>query len=169
MKKPNLLIPFFIGLLILSCSSKEDEFNRSGSIVGVYNLVSIESKSALDPDVTTEFNDTEIIDNISCTSTMTLDSSGLITWDYLNLVQALDLSSEPISYSEIECQKVNGGSGLYEIAHEGITFNFDPTINVTSAVLTGDFIKVRMNVNLVTNVSGTIQKEPVELKFIYKD
>ena len=73
MKKPNLLIPFFSGLLILSCSSNEDEFNSSGSIVGVYNLVSIESNSALDPDVTTEFNDTEIIDNISCTSTMTLD------------------------------------------------------------------------------------------------
>ena len=162
-------MPFFIGSLILSCSSNEDEFNSSGSIVGVYNLVSIESNNALDPDVTKEFNDTEIVDNIECSSTMILDSNGLITWDYLNLVQTLDLNSEPLLYSEIECQKINGGSGQYEITHEGITFNFDPTINVTSAVLTGDFIKVRMTMNLVTNVSGMIQIAPVQLKFIYKD
>lgn len=169
MKKLNLLLTIFVGLSILSCSSNNDESNNIGSIVGIYNLISIESNIDLDPDVIGEFNDKEIFDNISCTSTLTVNSNGSINWNYLELSQSLNSNSGTISYSEIECQKINGGSGQYEFNYDGITFTFDPSINVTSAFLTGNFIKIRMNKELVVNVGGQIQLMPVQLTFTYEE
>lgn len=167
MKKLNTLLVILIGLLIQSCSS-DDDSNNIGSIVGNYNLISIESNINLDPDAIGEFSDKEIKDNITCSSTMTLNSNGSINWDYLNLSQTLNSNSGTVTYSEILCQQTNGGSGQFEIIYDGITFTFDPSLDVTSAFINGDLIKTKTTKDLVVNLGGVIQLMPVELTFTYE-
>ena len=164
MKKLTLLLTILIGLTILSCSSDKEE--QIGSVAGTYNLISIESNIALDPDLNGEFVSTEIIDYISCSSSMTLNSNGIIDWDYLNISQ--NLNSGTSTYSEIECQKINGGTGQYEINYEGITLTFETNINVISANLSANLIKVKRNANLVVNIGGQIQLSIVQLLFTYE-
>ena len=165
MKKLNLLLTILIGLTILSCSSDKEE--KIGSVAGIYNLISIESNIVLDTDLNGEFVSTELIDYISCSSSMTLNSNGIIDWDYLNISQ--NLNSETLTYSEIECQKINGGTGHYEINYEGITLTFDTNINVISANLSANLIKVKRNENLVVNIGGQIQLSTVQLLFTYEE
>ena len=71
MKKRNLLLTILIVLTILSCSSEKNE--PIGSVVGTYSLISIEPNIALDTDLNGEFVNTELIDYISCSSSMTLN------------------------------------------------------------------------------------------------
>lgn len=165
MKKLNLILGILIGLTILSCTTKNEE--QIGSVVGTYNLISIKSDIALDLDLNGDFISTELIDEISCTSSMTLSSNGIIDWDYLNISQ--NFSPETITYSGIQCQKVNGGTGQYEINYEGISFVFDSNINVISANLNSNFIKVKRVANLVVNIGGQIQLSTVQLIFTYKE
>ena len=165
MKKRNLLLTILIVLTILSCSSEKDE--PIGSVVGTYSLISIEPNIALDTDLNGEFVNTELIDYISCSSSMTLNSNGTIDWDYLNISQ--NLNSETSTYTEIECQKINGGTGQYEINYQGITLNFDSDINVISANLSANLIKVKKNANLVVNIGGQIQLSTVELLYTYEE
>ncbi|MGB2143285.1 MAG: hypothetical protein ACPH4O_04945 [Flavobacteriaceae bacterium] len=165
MKKRNLLLTILIVLTILSCSSEKDE--PIGSVVGTYSLISIEPNIALDTDLNGEFVNTELIDYISCSSSMTLNSNGTIDWDYLNISQ--NLNSETSTYTEIECQKINGGTGQYEINYQGITLNFDSDINVISANLIANLIKVKKNANLVVNIGGQIQLSTVELLYTYEE
>ncbi|NQX85984.1 MAG: hypothetical protein HRT67_08765 [Flavobacteriaceae bacterium] len=86
MKKLNLLFTILIGLLILSCSSDDDNnSSEEPTFVGTYSLTSILSSSELDPDVTGNFNDTEIIDNVSCNSIMIINSDNSFSWDFIAL------------------------------------------------------------------------------------
>ena len=165
MKKLNFILGVLIGLTILSCTSKNEE--QIGSVVGTYNLVSIKSDIALDLDLNGDFTSTELIDEISCTSSMTLNSNGNIDWDYLNITQ--NFNPQTNTYSEIECQKVNGGIGQYEINYQGISFVFDSNLNVISANLNSNFIKVKRVANLVVNIGGQIQLSTVQLIFTYKE
>ena len=165
MKKLNLILGILIGLTILSCTSKNEE--QIGSVVGTYNLISIEPDIALDLDLNGDFISTELIDEISCTSSMTLNSNGNIDWDYLNIFQ--NFNPQTITYSEIECQKVNGGTGQYEISYEGISIVFDSNINVISANLNSNLIKVKREANLVVKIGGQIQLSTVQLIFTYKE
>ncbi len=165
MKKLNYFLTIIIGLTILSCSSDDEE--QIASIVGTYDLISIESNIALDLDSNGEFDSTELMGHISCTSSMTLNLNGVIDWDYLNISQ--NLNSDTLSYSEIECQKIIGGTGQYEINYEEINFTFDSDLDVISAYLSGSFIKVKRNANLVVNTGGQIQLATVELVFTYEE
>ena len=165
MKKLNFILRILIGLTILSCTPKNEE--QIGSVVGTYNLVSIKSDIALDLDLNGDFISTELINEISCTSSMTLNSNGVIEWDYLNISQ--NFNPQTNTYSDIQCQKVNGGIGQYEISYEGISIVFDSNINVISATLNSNLIKVKREANLVVNIGGQIQLLTVQLIFTYKE
>ena len=84
--------------------------------------------------------------------------------DYANTFDSNSLSVDPNG-----SEKINGGTGQYEINYQGITLNFDSDINVISANLIANLIKVKKNANLVVNIGGQIQLSTVELLYTYEE
>jgi len=168
MKKSNLLLRALIGLIIFSCSSDDNGSNNSITVVGTYSLSSIVSEIDLDPNVTGEFNDNELIDNIPCESTLILNGNGSVNWDYLNISQTLNSNQGTVTYSEIQCQEITGGSGSFEINYNGIILEFDSPIDINSYNFSHDTINIFVEESLVVELSGVIQLMDVQLTYIYK-
>lgn len=168
MEKLLLLSTILIGITFYSCSSDDDNpSDNTPSYVGTYNLTSITSNEELDPDVTGNFDDTELIDDIACTSIMILNSDNSFSWDFLGLSQILNTIGT-ITYNQIECATFTGGTGDYQVNNNGISFVFDSSISNTNALINEDSVTVTIIENLVVNNNGTIQSQDVQLTLTYE-
>lgn len=169
MKKLNLLLAFVIGFAILSCSKDEDPTpDNTPDYIGTYNLISVESNLALDPDVTGVFNETDLLDNLSCPSLLILNINESFIWDYVILNQIFNNINGMVSYNNMECILFSGSEGTYQVNNNGIVFAFDSSISNTTALIGDDGITVSFTEDLPVENNGVIQVESVQITLTYK-
>lgn len=168
MTQSHLLLCLFIGLLFSACSEDEMPVDMSPAYVGTYSLTAIESDTPLDPDVSGNFETTQLLDKISCASLLLLKEDGAFSWDYITLNQIVNNVMGTTTYSAIECIPFSGSDGSYDVSGQGISFSFDTSISNTNALLDGESISVSINEELAVESNGEIRFQNVFLTLTYE-
>ncbi len=84
--KNFLYVSFVFLFVFMSCSS--DDNGNTGSqddFTGTYTLTSVRTAEPLDTDDNGTFDDSELIDNITCVSSVTLNSNNTFTWGVIQV------------------------------------------------------------------------------------
>ncbi|MFK7808331.1 MAG: hypothetical protein AB8F74_11065 [Saprospiraceae bacterium] len=167
MKNLQILLVFLLGLQICSCSS-DDESMNTPDYSGIYTLRTIESDKALDPDVTGTFDQTELLDDLTCNSTILLNADSSFLWSYVTLNQIVNNIMGTTTYQNMECILFTGSTGSYQVSGAGVAFAFDDSISDISGVLAEDKITVVINEELAVEESGEVKLGTVSLTLVYE-
>jgi len=78
----NFLYISFVFLFVFTSCSSDDNGNNvtQDDFTGTYTLTSVRTSEPLDTNDDGTFDDSELIDNITCVSSVTLNSNNTFTW-----------------------------------------------------------------------------------------
>jgi len=163
----NLIIYLLCLVLLSGCSKDDDSTDNTPNHFGTYSLTSISSNFLLDSNAVGEFNDDQLIDNISCSSTISLNADNSFIWDVLNIRQ--DSSGFIIisNYEPIRCFITENVTGQFVVDNVEITFD-SSTINTTTAIINENSIEIIIRPELIVSEGPLPQKEQVNLTLTYE-
>ena len=163
----NLIIYLLCVILFSGCSKDDDSTDNTPSHIGVYTLTSILSNFQLDPNNNGQFDDTELIDNLSCISSITLDTNNTFTWDFLRVRQnSTDLLGVITSYDPISCSIIANVIGQFEI--DETLISFEPLTNATTASINENSIEIIIREELIVDEGPILKKQFVNLTLTYE-
>ncbi|QCW98938.1 hypothetical protein FGM00_01955 [Aggregatimonas sangjinii] len=135
--------------------------------IGVYTLTSILSGQPLDPDVTGTFNDVQLIDNVTCTSTLSLHQDNTFSFGFLKINQNSNSSIGVItSYEPITCMALSQISGQFKLINGALSLDAPPISS--DLLIRENLIQIIIRQELIIDQNGFKKKELVDLTFSYE-
>tara|TARA_R110002049_G_scaffold223573_5_gene395231 strand:+ start:995 stop:1531 length:537 start_codon:yes stop_codon:yes gene_type:complete len=164
---PNLIIYLFCFILFSGCSKDDDSTDNTPNHFGTYTLTSISSNFLLDSNADGEFNDDQLIDNLSCSSSIVLNADNSFTWDVLNIRQDSSGFIVISSYEPIRCFITENITGQFVVDDIEITFDSSAINNVTTSI-NETSIEILIRPELIISEGILPQKEQVNLTLTYE-
>lgn len=168
MKIKTLLVTCFVFAALVSCKSDDSGDDSGGdSFTGTYTLVSITSAVSLDPNADGTFDDTELINNVTCNSSIILNSDDTFVWQPIIIWEQAFINST--DYEVISCFNFSVNQGDYVINDGSLVLNTTNQSADTTDILSisqGE-IERSSTVRLVVSVGGVPTSREVALVFKY--
>lgn len=113
----NFLYISFVFLFVLTSCASDDSGNSviQDDFTGTYTLTSVTTSEPLDTNDDGTFDDSELIDNITCVSNVTLNSNNTFTWSVIQVTGD--------GQNGIICSLLDTVSGAFTRSGDSFTFN----------------------------------------------